>query len=367
MIDGGRRRDKRERPRGLIMGTAVGDALGLPGEGIGPGRAARLFPGRPRHRLLPLPGGGRGMVSDDTEHTVFVAQCLLAHPDDPAAFARRLGWCLRWWLVGLPAGVGWATLRAVLRLWIGMPPDRSGVWSAGNGPAMRVAAIGAVFEDDPDRILPFVRAATRITHTDPRALTGALAVARTAARSVRGDGPTGDWIEALRRESDDSEWRHAVAAMERGLAAGRSVVEFAGDLGLEAGVTGYVFHTVPVALYAWARHFGDFESTVTAVLKAGGDTDTVGAIAGALAGAGVGEAGIPADWRTGILEWPRSLPVFREIADRLASGPDPGREPVAYPVIGVVPRNLLFLTVILLHGFRRLLPPYGGAGRKGAR
>lgn len=366
MIDGGCRRDKRDRMRGLIIGTAVGDALGLPGEGIGPSRAARLFPGRPRHRLLPLPGGCRGMISDDTEHTVFVAQCLLAHPDDPAAFARRLGWCLRWWLAGLPAGVGWATLRAILRLWIGMPPDRSGVRSAGNGAAMRTAPVGAVFEGDPERILPFVRAATRITHTDPRALTGALAVARTAARAVRGDGPTGDWIEALRRESDDSEWRHAVAAMERELAAGRSVVEFAGGLGLDAGVTGYVYHTVPVALYAWARHFGDFESTVTTVLKSGGDTDTVGAIAGALAGAGVGEAGIPADWRTGILEWPRGLPVLREIADRLASGPGSGWEPVVYPVVGVVPRNLLFLTVILLHGLRRLPPPYGGAGRKGA-
>jgi ADP-ribosylglycohydrolase len=48
---------------------------------------------------------GRGMVSDDTEHTVFVAQSLLAHPNSPELFARRLGWCLRGWLLSLPAGM----------------------------------------------------------------------------------------------------------------------------------------------------------------------------------------------------------------------------------------------------------------------
>lgn len=60
MEDGGGRRDKRDRMRGLIIGTAVGDALGLPGEGIGPNRADRLFPGRPGYRFPPPYGrGGR--------------------------------------------------------------------------------------------------------------------------------------------------------------------------------------------------------------------------------------------------------------------------------------------------------------------
>ncbi len=85
------------------------------------------------------------MVSDDTDHTVFVAQSLLAHPDSPERFAGRLAWCLRLWLLTLPAGVGFATLRSILRLWIGMSPSRSGVYSAGNGPAMRAAPIGAFF------------------------------------------------------------------------------------------------------------------------------------------------------------------------------------------------------------------------------
>src|SRR4051812_11684169 len=103
------------RVAGLLVGTAVGDALGLPYEGLAPGRARRLLPAPLRHRLLP----GRGMVSDDTEHALFAAQAFLAHPTDVAAFRRALGWKLRLWLLGLPAGIGLATLRAIGRMWLG--------------------------------------------------------------------------------------------------------------------------------------------------------------------------------------------------------------------------------------------------------
>ena len=69
-----------------------------------------------------------------------------------------------------------ATARACLKLWLGFPPKRSGVYSAGNGPAMRSALLGAYFYDDRAHIERFVTASTTLTHTDPRALTGALAV-----------------------------------------------------------------------------------------------------------------------------------------------------------------------------------------------
>jgi ADP-ribosylglycohydrolase len=61
-----------------------------------------------------------------------------------------------------------------------------------------------------------------------------------------------------------------------------------------AALVRYVYHTVPVAVYAWLRHYGDFRATVEAALDCGGDTDTVGATAGTLAGATVGAAGIAA-------------------------------------------------------------------------
>jgi ADP-ribosyl-[dinitrogen reductase] hydrolase len=76
---------------GVLLGTAVGDSLGLPAEGMSRRRIRARWGGVWRHRFL----FGHGMVSDDTEHTLFVAQALLTHPDDPIAFQRCLAWKLR--------------------------------------------------------------------------------------------------------------------------------------------------------------------------------------------------------------------------------------------------------------------------------
>jgi ADP-ribosylglycohydrolase len=72
---------------GAILGTAVGDALGLPREGLSRRRARRLFGGPPLWHTFLL---GRGMVSDDTEHTCLVGQALLRAPQAVDAFARSL-------------------------------------------------------------------------------------------------------------------------------------------------------------------------------------------------------------------------------------------------------------------------------------
>ena len=90
---------------GCLLGTATGDALGLPYEGLGEKRARKLFPDVTRHHFLL----GRGMVSDDTEHTCFVAEALILAHSDPNQFEKILARSLRWWLIGLPAGVGFAT------------------------------------------------------------------------------------------------------------------------------------------------------------------------------------------------------------------------------------------------------------------
>jgi len=350
-----------DRLAGVLLGTAVGDSVGLPAEGLSPRRRQRLLPGPWRHRFLV----GRGMISDDTEHTLMVAQSLLKHPDDAAAFARSLAWRLRWWFLGLPAGVGLATARACLKLWLGFPPQRSGVHSAGNGPAMRSALLGAYFFDDQDDIERFVAASTRLTHTDPRALTGAMAVARLAAWAVQHDAaesPSAEFVTDLltKLAPADGEWGELAGKMLAAWARRDSVAAFADSLGLGRGVTGYVYHTVPVAVYAWLRHYGDFRAAVEAALDCGGDTDTVGAIVGALAGGTVGVGGIPADWTAGITDWPRSVGLLRNVTSRLGQQKREGQPlgPVRYVWPAVLPRNLLFLLVVLLHGFRRLAPPY---------
>lgn len=139
--------DLDERARGMLRGLAVGDALGLPREGLTPVRARRRFGDELRHAFLL----GRGVVSDDTEHAFMTGQALLASRLDPRRFARSLGWRLRGWSACLPPGIGLGTLRACVRLWLGCSPARSGVCSAGNGPLMRAPVIGFAVTDDDRR------------------------------------------------------------------------------------------------------------------------------------------------------------------------------------------------------------------------
>lgn len=359
-------RTRQEVITGALLGTLVGDALGLPREGLSPERATRLFGGAPlRHRLVL----GRGLGSDDTEHACMVAQALLARPEDAGAFARSLAWRLRGWLLSLPGGVGWATLRATVRLWLGFSPERSGVASAGNGPSMRAPLLGVCLAYQPERLEAFVRASSVLTHRDALAEDGARVVALAAAHAARQAATGGDVdAPALLRQLEEAvsspDLRDALRTVGTCLERGASAAELADLLGLARGVTGYTLHTVPVALYAWLRHPGDFRAALEDIVLLGGDTDSTGAIVGALAGASVGPRGIPAEWVSGLVEWPRTTAWMERLAGRLAeqfpSGGEPrrsGPQPLFWP--GLLLRNTVFLFVVLGHGFRRLLPPWG--------
>ncbi len=349
--------ERAEAVAGAILGCAVGDALGLPYEGLSRRRGVRLLGPPDRHRFVL----GRGMVSDDTEHTCMVAQALCAAPADPDAFARHLARRLRWWLACLPAGIGSATLRATLKLWLGFSPAKSGVFSAGNGPAMRSPVLGAAV-DDLDALRVLVGASTRVTHTDPKADHGAFAVALAAWCARRGRDTPATFFETYRAAAPDApdEFRELLARVEASLAAGASTEAFAEEIGCGRGVTGYVYRTVPVALHAWLSHPRDYRAAVTAVIRCGGDTDSTAAIVGAVVGAGVGRAGIPSGWRDRLWEWPRSVAWMDRLAAATAAAVaagTPQRPPRVLPVVGLV-RNLVFLAVVLAHVARRLLPPY---------
>jgi ADP-ribosyl-[dinitrogen reductase] hydrolase len=350
------RPELQEHFAGVLLGTAVGDALGLPAEGLTQRRIERRWHGNWRHRFL----FGYGMCSDDTEHTFFVTQALLSHPDDSVAFQRCLAWKLRLWLLGLPAGIGLATLRSIIKLWLGFPASRSGVYSAGNGPAMRSAIVGAYFFDQPEKRKEFVSAATRLIHTDPKAETAALAVAEAAAWAVLQGKPIKEWARGLSALDDGEEWIGICRKLEDALARRTSVASFADALGLRNGVSGYSYHSVPVALYAWLRSPDNFHDALVSALDCGGDTDAVGAIVGALAGESVGVRSIPSESLGRICEWPRSTNVLNRVAERLAQEKTGGTSlgPVKYFWPGLVPRNFTFLLMVLAHGFRRLAPPY---------
>lgn len=356
---------------GCLLGAAIGDAVGLPFEGLSRRRVQRFCAGRALNYRFFF---GRGFCSDDTEHSCMVAQALLAAraaESEPSSFVakfrRSLAWRLRFWLLGLPAGIGLATLRSLIKLWFDPLTRGEGVNSAGNGPAMRSAIIGVCLAHDPEAMKLAVRASTRLTHTDPRAEQGALAMALAASFAARR-------TVAPARESFPLAFEHMTATgcgdarelcglirrAAESARGGESTEAFAQSLGLNRGVSGFVMHTAPVALHAWFRHENDYEAAIAAAVNCGGDTDTVAAIVGAIVGARVGEAGIPARWRAGLWEWPRSSTWIVALGRRLAHSFSGSRRlpPLPLNPACLLLRNLLFMMVVLLHGFRRLLPPY---------
>jgi ADP-ribosylglycohydrolase len=344
---------------GSLLGTAIGDALGLPYEGLTPQRAARLLGPPDRYRLLPA----RGMVSDDTEHACMTAQALIASGGDVEAFRRDLARRLRWWLLGIPAGTGLATLRATLKLWIGTSPQRSGVWSAGNGPCMRAPILGAAV-DDMDQLWQLVEASTVMTHTDPKALCGAMVVALAAHSASRTPQVTAnDFLALLRRRLPASIADEMLSLLERAAASacqGEDTSAFAADLGLSRGVSGYVMHTVPVVIHAWLRYPRDYAAAVTTVIRCGGDADSTAAIVGGIVGSAVGKAGVPDKWLATLCDWPRTVEWMEKVASVLSEPQATAKRPTP-PRLAILPvlvRNAFFAAVVLLHGFRRLLPPY---------
>lgn len=333
---------------GCLLGTAVGDALGLPCEGLSRRRVAAF--GKIQHRFVV----GHGMFSDDTEHTLMLAEALIANRDDAGAFQRALGRKLRWWLLALPAGAGLSTAKAILRLWLGFPPTSSGVKSAGNGAAMRSAILGVVWRERELKRRVYTLAACRVTHTDARAEESSCLVAEAAALAANA-APTNEVLARLESLLVSEEMKSRFASLRTCLVSDKTVAEFAELIGCGGGVSGFAPNTVAVALYAWLRHRGSFENVIRSVIECGGDTDTVAAIAGGICGAGVGEEGIPREWIEGIGDWPRSVSYIRRLAGALAAG-ETKAPPLFWPLI--IPRNLFFLVIVLLHGFRRLLPPY---------
>jgi len=344
---------------GCILGTAVGDALGLPYEGLSRERGFKILGPPDRYRFF----FGQGMVSDDTEQTCMVAQALIASAEQPELFQQELTRRMRTWFLSLPAGIGLATARALLKSLVGFPPGRTGVFSAGNGPAMRSAILG-VAAMDVDTMVILVKDSCEITHTDPKAFHGALAVALAARLAKRSEETTAEeYLEKIREllhEHSAEEFIKLIESVAHSIAKHETTAEFALISGLKKGVSGYVFHTVPVCIHAWLTHQNDFPAAVSSVIHCGGDTDTTAAIVGGITGTHVGKAGIPENWLNHLIERPCTVEWMEQLAHQLAeiTANQTAQKPLSVFRGTIVLRNLFFLLVVLTHGFRRLFPPY---------
>jgi ADP-ribosylglycohydrolase len=254
-----------DRILGCLLGGAIGDVVGG------------------------VPERGELSLSDDTQLTLATCEALQASgrvsPEEiAAAFAR-------WFRAGAITGLGSSTLKALRDLSAGAHWALSGARgerAAGNGAAMRIAPLAFRLDPlDPGQ-REIVRDVCRITHQNDEAYIGALAV----LVAIRGEWPPGpsffaDLVEVL----PDSRVRDRLALFG-GLPPGTPVREAVRRF----GSSGYVVETVPLALFLAGRMTAEtFGDVLAELVEAGGDTDTIGSIAGQVAGAHLGLARLPRD------------------------------------------------------------------------
>jgi len=283
------------RAEGVLLGLACGDALGRPVEFRSAGQIASAH-----GTLTEMVGHGTwnqpaGTVTDDTEQALCIARSLVETGGfDPADVAGRF---VAWYESG-PFDVGQMTRRSIERLQRGDPWDEAGetVWeeshegaNAGNGSVMRCPSLAIAFADDPETLDRASRDSSRITHADPRCTAGCAVLNRTVAGLLR------DEADPLASALDATELPAELADALRPVARGEALDDLP--------TSGYVVHSLQTALHD-ALRAADAEDAIVTAVNRGGDTDTVGAIAGAVAGARFGADALPSRWLAEIDEEP---------------------------------------------------------------
>jgi ADP-ribosylglycohydrolase len=303
-----------DRVRGMMLGLAIGDALGNTTEGDLPGKLVNQH-GEIRDYIPNRYADNRqvGLPSDDTQLAFWTLTHLLDHGQvEPDALAELF--CSRHIF-----GSG-RTVRSFVREWC-----RSRDWkkatqiSAGNGALMRIAPV----------VLPHLgqRGAdlwvdavlgTAITHNNPAAIASSVAFVGMLAELLTMDRPPspGWWIEAFVKrtrpiEGDDTTyaprggplkdkwrgplWRFVEEQVPPAL--GLPVIE-----AQEIWYSGaFLLETVPCVLHILARHAADSQQAIIRAINDTKDNDTIAAIVGAAVGALHGEDALPARWRDGLL------------------------------------------------------------------
>jgi ADP-ribosylglycohydrolase/O-acetyl-ADP-ribose deacetylase (regulator of RNase III) len=295
----------------------------------------------------------RGDVSDDTQLLISVARSI--DPWRRYQHERFLDELRLWY--GYRVAAGRACTVAARRLKAD-PGGSSGVPSEGNGAAMRVAplAVAHAADAEPEALLQAVEENARATHTAPQAVAAAKLVALLvwhALRSPRGSFSAAVMLEMLPRLSLRSGFTldpSALHTRDRG------------------SPSGHVGDSIRAVLRALAESNFDFPVAMGLIFRAGGDADTVGAIAGAVIGAQVGLSGLPSEWVRGV----QHGDYIQTLADRLCGAVPPARAGTVVEVEGDVAtrpveavvnawnRNLIPAWLLLPQGVSRAVRRAGG-------
>jgi ADP-ribosylglycohydrolase len=292
------------RSRRSLDGLSLGDAF-----------CAQFFRGNvyERHFAARTAPPGPWCYTDDTEMALAIVEVLGRHgaidqQDLAKTFADR-------YVADIYRGYG-PTAHGILQaIHEGTPwPDASyvafkGTGSMGNGAAMRVAPLGAYFADDLGRAVREADLSAEVTHAHREGRAGAVAVAVLAALVCQGQTDPARLIDGVLTHTPAGQTHDGIEAAGR-LGGSVSIERAARVLGNGAKVTAP--DTVPLAVWLAAHHLGGVPGSLWAVLEAGGDVDTLGAMVG----------GVVA------LHAPRTIPQsWLAAREPLALGVGGGRQP----------------------------------------
>ena len=308
------------RAYGALAGLALGDALGMPTQEMSPkqirsvyGRITGLVDGDASQPYAP--GMPAGSVTDDTEQALLVASLLVRGRGtssgrvalDAGEFAHAL---LDWEDSMIERGsldlLGPSTKAALERVRAGEDPLSVGGAGTTNGAAMRVTPIGiAVSTADPEAFADAVWSSCQVTHATHQGFQSAALVAAAVSMGIDWDTPSASDMTALLWKAltyvDSLPERGAWTPDPDVVAATRRAMQLVANpassslecLVEQVGTSVASAQAIPMAFALLAR-----DPSPRALLDAaniGGDTDTIGAIAGAILGGALGEQVLPAD------------------------------------------------------------------------
>lgn len=280
-----------------IMGLVVGDALGVPFE----------FKERDTFKCTDMVGYGTynqpvGTWSDDSSMTLATLESIVLNQGKIDLFGIMQNF-YNWFYHGhfTPHGnvfdIGNTTRFAINRFRLGAAPENCGGMNAtdnGNGSLMRILPIALMEE----ATLKDVYNVSRLTHAHPIAL---------KACEIYVDFVVGFLVEKERSKEENLEITMYLENSET-FKRIKHMKNLSRD---EIRSTGYVVDTLEAALWCFL-HTDSYKDCVLEAVNLGGDTDTIAAVAGGLAGIyyGVGgEKGIPEEWIEQIVkkEWIQEL------------------------------------------------------------
>ncbi|MCC6361070.1 MAG: ADP-ribosylglycohydrolase family protein [Phycisphaerales bacterium] len=311
--------DLRSHFVGALLGTMIGDQLGAPFEGQSAETIALRFCTAGRS---PAEWIRDSQYTDDTQMMIGLAESLasLGHVDE-SDLARRFvenyepyrgyGGGTHQVIAALRSGISWQKAAT-----LAFPQG-----SFGNGAAMRVAPVGAFYHADATatRRTAAERSA-QVTHAHPLGIEGAVLQAHAVAEAIRSAGSPFDpaaFIDRISADirSDGDEYTRSLARARALLDSLPSADEVTAALGCDVRA----HRSVPTAVYAFAAHWASFSDAVLFAVSLGGDTDTIGAMTGAIAGAYHGLEGIPSDWIDALEDCEKGREYVIALAARLGS------------------------------------------------